>query len=139
MEQYLLSLTSAFVGAIIGASVAIWINRANRRIAATEKMLALVYPIGFKSWWTPEEGKPALIFHENYSELWGAYAALRAALPWWKRKKLDKAWQRYMVIDYYDQIPEDEYSKVFQKGTHKSREEAVERSGEFVRYLIGLR
>ncbi len=102
-------------------------------------MLALVYPIGFKSWWTPEEGKPALIFHENYSELWGAYAALRAALPWWKRKKLDKAWQRYMVIDYYDQIPEDEYSKVFQKGTHKSREEAVERSGEFVRYLIGLR
>ena len=139
MEQYLLSLTSAFVGAIIGASVAIWINRANRRIAATEKLLALAYPIGFKSWWKPEEGKPALIFHENYSELWGAYAALRAALPWWKRKKLDKAWQRYMVIDYYDQIPEDEYSKVFQKGTHKSREEAVERSGEFVRYLIGLR
>ena len=139
MEQYLLSLTSAFVGAIIGASVAIWINRANRRVAATEKMLALVYPIGFKSWWKPEEGKPALIFHENYSELWGAYATLRAALSWWKRKKLDKAWQRYMVIDYYDQIPEDQYSKVFQKGTHKSREEAVERSGEFVRYLIGLR
>lgn len=91
MEQYLLSLTSAFVGAIIGASVAIWINRANHRVAATEKMLALVYPIGFKSWWKTEEGKPALIFHENYSELWGAYAALRAALPWWKRKKLDKA------------------------------------------------
>jgi len=44
-----------------------------------------------------------------------------------------------MVIDYYDQIPEDEYSKVFQKGIHKSREEAVAKSGEFVRYLIGLR
>jgi hypothetical protein len=50
MVQYILSLASAFVGAIIGASVAILINRANRRIAATEKMLALVYPIGFKSW-----------------------------------------------------------------------------------------
>ena len=139
MKPPLLNLTSAFVGAIIGAYVAIRINRANRRIAATEKMLALVYPIGFKSWWKPEEGKPALIFHENYSELWGAYSALRAALPWWKRKGLDKAWQRYMMIDYYDRIPEDEYSKVFHKGTHKSREEAVERSGEFIRYLVELR
>jgi len=31
-------------------------------------------------------------------------AALRAALPWWKRKELDRAWHRYMVVDYYDQI-----------------------------------
>lgn len=139
MEQYILNMASALIGATIGAYVAIHINRANRRIATTEKMLSLVYPIGFKSWWKPEEGKSALIFHENYSELWGAYAALRAALPWWKRKGLDKAWQRYMVIDYYDQIPDDELSKVFKKGTHKSREEAVEKSGEFIRYLIELR
>lgn len=139
MEQYILNLASALIGAIIGAYVAIRINSANRRIAAIEKMLALVYPIGFKSWWKPEEGKPALIFHENYSELWGAYAGLRAALPWWKRKGLDKAWQRYMAIDYYDQIPDDQHSKIFQKGTHKSREEAVEKSSEFVRYLIELR
>lgn len=139
MEQYILNLTSGFIGAIVGACVAILINSANRKVSAIEKMLSLVYPIGFKSWWKPEEGKPGLIFQENYSELWGAYAALRAALPWWRRKGLDRAWQRYMVIDYYDQIPEDQYSKVFQKGTHKSREEAVERSGEFVRYLIELR
>ena len=139
MEQYILNLTSGFIGAILGAYVAIKINNANRKVVAIEKMLSLVYPIGFKSWWEPEQGKPALIFQEKYSELWGAYAALRAALPWWKRKGLDKAWQKYMVIDYYDQIPEDQYSKVFQKGTHKSREEAVERSGEFVRYLIKFR
>jgi hypothetical protein len=44
-----------------------------------------------------------------------------------------------MVVDYYDQIPNDEYSKVFHKGTHKSREEAVEKSAEFVRYLVALR
>lgn len=139
MEQYIFNLTSGFIGAIVGACVAILINSANRKVAAIEKMLSLVYPIGLKSWWEPQEGKPALIFHENYSELWSAYAALRAALPWWRRKGLDKAWQKYMVIDYYDQIPEDQYSKVFQKGTHKSREEAVERSGEFVSYLIKLR
>ena len=96
----------------------IWINWANRKVAAIEKMLSLVYPIGFKSWWEPDQGNPNRIFHENYSQLWSAYAALRAALPWWKRKGLDKAWQKYMVIDYYVQIPEDEYSKIFQKGTH---------------------
>ena len=125
MKEYVLNLASGLIGAILGAWVASRINCANRTVAAVEKMLSLVYPIGFKSWWKPEEGKPALIFHENYPELWGAYAALRAALPWWKRKRLDKAWQKFMVVDYYDQIPEGEYSKIFQKGTHKSREEAV--------------
>jgi hypothetical protein len=139
MKHYILNLTSGVIGAILGAYVATWINRANRRVAAVERMLSLAYPIGFKSWWKPEEGKPALIFHEHYSELWGAYTALRAALPWWKRTGLDKAWQQYMVIKYYDQIPEDQYSKVFEKGTHRSREEAVEKSAEFVRYLIELR
>jgi hypothetical protein len=139
MEQVILSLASGCVGAIVGGYVAIRINSGNRKVAAIEQMLSLVYPIGFKSWWQPDEGKPALIFHEHYSELWGAYAALRTALPWWKRKELDATWQKYMVIDYYDQIPNDQYSKVFQKGTHKTREEAVERSGEFVRYLIKLR
>jgi len=139
MEQNILNLTSGVIGAILGAYIAIRINSANRKIASVGKMLSLVYPIGFKSWWSPDEGKPALIFHENYSELWGAYAALRATLPCWKRKELDKAWQKYMAIDYYDQIPEDQHSKVFQKGTHGSREEAVEKSAEFVRYLIKLR
>ena len=56
-----------------------------------------------------------------------------------KRQGLDKAWHRYMVVDYYDEIPGHEYSKVFHKGTHKSREEAVQRSGEFVHYLVELR
>lgn len=138
MEQLILSLLSGFVGAIIGAYVAFKINGSNRRVAAVDHMLSLVYPIGFKSWWEPDEGRPALIFHENYSELWAAYAALRAALPCRKRKGLDAAWQKYMVIDYYDQIPNEQYSKVFQKGTHKTREEAVERSGEFITYLIKL-
>jgi hypothetical protein len=139
MEQYIFNVASGLLGVSLGAYFASKINSDNRKVTAIEKMLFLVYPIGFKSWWKPDEGKPALIFHENYSELWGAYAALRAALPWWKRNGLDKAWQRYMVIDYYEQIPEDDNSKVFLKGTHKSREEAVERSGEFVRYLVELR
>lgn len=139
MEHYILPLTSGFIGAILGAAVALRINHANRKLAAVERMLSLVYPIGFKSWWQPEEGKPGLIFHENYSGLWGAYAALRAALPRRKRKGLDKAWHRYMVVDYYNEIPDDDHSKVFHKGTHKSREEAVQRSGELVRYLVGLR
>lgn len=139
MKEYLLSLTSGLIGTVVGVWMAGWINRSNRKVAAIEHMLSLVYPIGFKSWWQPEAGKPAIIFHENYSELWGAYAALRAALPWWKRKELDTAWRKYMVIDHYDTIPDSECSKLFQKGTHKSREEAVEKSSEFVRYLVKLR
>ena len=139
MEQIMLSLVSGILGAIIGAYIAIKINRDNKKVAAIEHMLSLVYSIGFKSWWQPDKGRPGLIFHEHYPELWATYAALRTALPCWKRKRLDTAWQKYMVIDYYDQIPDEQYSKVFQKGTHKTRDEAVERSGEFVKYLIRLR
>ena len=139
MEQLVLSLASGLIGALLGVYVAIRINSGNRRVAAVENMLAIVYPIGLKSWWQPDKGKPALIFHEKYSELWSAYAALRAALPFWKRKGLDAAWQKYMVMDYYDKIPEEQLSKVFQKGTHKTREEAIEKNGEFINYLIKLR
>jgi hypothetical protein len=139
MEHVILSLVSGLIGAIIGAGGALWINSTNHRVAAIEKMISLVYPIGFRSWYEPEEGKPDKIFYDSYSELWGAYAALRAALPWWKRKGLDKAWQQYAAIEYYDEIPEDEYSKIFQRGTHISKREAVERSSEFVRYLLKLR
>jgi len=85
------------------------------------------------------EGKPALIFQKHYAELWTAYATLRSALPWWRRKGLDTEWQKYMVIDYYNLIPEKQYSKIFQKGTHKTREDAVKSSSEFVRYIITLR
>ena len=148
MEQIFLSLLSGTIGAIIGAFITFRINNSNHKAAAIEKMLSIVFSIGFKTWWGEDpqhpdwkaDSQPSLIFHENYSKLWNAYAALRAALPPWKRKGLDKAWQKYMVMeDYYDQLPEDEISKVFQKGTHKTREEAVKESGEFVRFLIELR
>ena len=50
MEQIMLSLVSGVLGAIIGAYIAIKINRDNRKVAAIEHMLSLVYSIGFKSW-----------------------------------------------------------------------------------------
>jgi len=102
-------------------------------------MVALVYPLGFKSWWEPDPGKPALIFHELYPQLWEAQASLRAALPWCKRKVFDAAWQKFMAIEYFNDIPNDQLSKIFQKGTYKTRDEAVERSAEFLVYLNGLR
>jgi hypothetical protein len=40
---------SGLIGALVGAWVAIAINRSNRKVEAIEKMLALVYLIGFKS------------------------------------------------------------------------------------------
>ena len=65
MEQIMLSLVSGILGAIIGSYITIKINRDNRKVAAVEHMLSLVYPIGFKSWWEPDEGRPALIFHDK--------------------------------------------------------------------------
>ena len=93
MKEYLLNVASGFGGAMIGVFVALWINRVNRKIAAVERMLSLVYPIGFLSWWKPDEGRAGIIFHERYTDLWNASASLRAALPWWKRSAFNKAWQ----------------------------------------------
>ena len=139
MEQFLTNLASGFLGALIGAYVAIRINNGNRKISAVENMIALVYPLGFKSWWEPEQGKPAMIFHEQYPQLWKAQASLRAALPWFKRKEFDSKWQRFMAIEYFNEIPDEQLSKIFQKGTYNTRDEAVERSAEFLVYLNGLR
>lgn len=139
MEQFLTNLASGFLGALVGAYVTIRINSGNRKVAAVENMIAIVYPLGFKSWCQPEQGKPALIFHEHYPQLWEAQASLRAALPWLKRKKFDAAWQKFMAIEYFNEIPNDQSSKIFQKGTYTTRDEAVQKSAEFLAYLNSLR
>lgn len=138
MEQFTVSLLSGLLGAIIGAWAAVRINSTNRRTAAVQHMLSIVYPIGFQSWWDPDEGRPELIFHERYAELWAGYAALKAALPRWRRTAFDHAWQEYMAIEYFNEIPNAEYSKIFQKGVHRTREDAVRRSSQFITYLRAL-
>jgi hypothetical protein len=139
MEQILTNLASGFLGSLVGAYITIRINSSNRKVVAVENMLALVYPLGFKSWYEPDQGKPALIFHERYPQLWQAHASLRAALPFFKRKEFDAAWQKFMAIEYFDVIPNDQSSKIFQKGAYSTREESVQRSAEFLAYLNGLR
>ena len=130
---------SGLIGAIIGVCVALWINWNNRKVAEIERMLSVVYPIGFKSWWEPDQSNPSRIFHENASQLWGAYVALYAELPWWRRKGLRKAWQKCILPDYYDQIPADEPAKIFEKPPYETTSEASRRSAEFIRYLLELR
>jgi hypothetical protein len=139
MDSVTSNLLSGLIGALIGASISFYVHYRSRLDAARQKLLGLVYRLGFQSWWNPESGKPALIFHDNYPALWEAYAELRRYLPVWRRKSLDKAWQKYMRIEYYDEIPDDEPWKVFQKGTVTSRDEAVRVSGEFVRFLTNMR
>ena len=111
------------------------INNNNRKIVSIERMMSVVYPLGFKCWYQPDKVEHCSIFHDNYSKLWEAYASLRASLPFFKRKGLDKAWHHYMAIEYYDEIPDTQPSKIFQKGVHRSREDAIERSSKFIKYL----
>jgi hypothetical protein len=40
---------------------------------------------------------------------------------------------------YYDDIPDNEFQKIFVKGVYTSREEAVRASSEFVRFLTEMR
>ena len=136
MDSLVANLLSGLFGALIGAFISIYIYHRSRLHAARQKLLALVYQFGFQSWWNPEQGKPTMIFHNNYPALWGAYTDLRQCLPPWRRKGLDKAWQKYMRMDhYYDEIPDDQIGKIFHKGAVTSRDEAVKLSGDFVAFL----
>ena len=139
MDEISISLLSGLLGALIGSYVTIKINSFNRKIAAVEKMLSIVYPLGYKSWWEPEDGKSTLIFHESYPRLWEAQASLRSSLSFHKRKKFDTAWKQFMAIEGFDEIPNTQPSKIFTKGVYNSRDEAVKRSADFVKYLNKLR
>ncbi len=140
MDSISLNLISGLLGALIGAGISLYIYRRSQMETARQKLLALVYQLGFESWHNPQEGKPGIIFYEHYRVLWVLYTELRQCLllPW-KRKKFDKAWQKYMRIDYYDEIPDNEFYKIFSLGTHTSKEEAVRASSEFVSFLTKLR
>lgn len=132
-------LFSGVLGALIGAFVAFRISSVSRRSSAIDEMIAAVYPLGFKSHWEPNSAAPALIFHEAYPDLWKARASLRRTLSRFKQRKFDGAWQKFMAIEYYEQIPSDEWSKIFFKGTYASKDEAIRRSAEFLKYLEELR
>lgn len=139
MNPVVSNLLSGLIGALIGAFITSYFYYRSRQDSARQKLLGLVYQLGFKSHWDPEPGRPALIFHEHYPRLWEAYADLRRSLPRWRRKSLDKAWQKYVKVEYYKDIPDDQISKVFFKGTVSTKEEAVRVSSEFVIFLSGMR
>lgn len=139
MEQFSFNLLSGLLGALVGAFVTLYVTREKQKRNAIDAMISLVFPIGFNAWWKEDNGKPALLIHDKYAELWGAYSALQASLPFWKTKQFDKAWHKFMAIDYYHDIPNDQPSKLFQKGTHDSRDEVVKNSSEFIQYVNTLR
>lgn len=140
MDSISLNLILGLLGALIGAGISLYIYRRSQMETARQKLLALVYQLGFESWHNPQEGKPGIIFHEHYRFLWVSYTELRQCLllPW-KRKRFDKAWHGYMRMDDYDEIPDDEFYKIFSKGTHTSKEEAVRASSEFVSFLTKMK
>ncbi len=139
MNPVVFNLLSGLIRALIGAFITFYLYYRSRQDAARQKLLGLVYQLGFKSYWNPELGKPGIIFHDRYPSLWEAYADLRRSLPLWKGTTLDKAWHKYVKIDYYDDIPDDEISKVFSKGIPSTKEEAVRVSSEFVSFLSKMR
>jgi hypothetical protein len=132
-------LLSGLIGALIGAGVALGISWANRRLAAIEQLLAVVYALGYTSYFAPDESNPSHIFYARFPELWGAYAALRAVLPWWQRPGLETAWHTYIRMEYYEQIPADDPASLFHKPLYDTVREARERSTAFIRYLLTLR
>src|SRR5262245_6913434 len=108
-------LGGALLGALIGACVALGIHWSNRKVAAIERLLAVVYPLGDRSYFAPDHSNPSLIFHKHHTKLWGAYAALYAALPPWQRRGFEQAWHAYIRHTEYDKIPADEPAKVFHR------------------------
>jgi hypothetical protein len=130
---------SGLIGALIGAGVALWISWANRRVAAIEQLLAVVYALGFRSYFEPDGNKRSRMLYARLPQLWGAYAALRAVLPWWQRPGLDTAWYMYIALAYYEQIPADDPASLFHKPPYDTVTEAPQRSAAFIRYLLTLR
>lgn len=135
-------LIGAIIGALVGSGLAAYSAYLRRLTEAIENLLAIVFSIGFALHWDSEgtyAGRPAVPFHDNYTKLWTNYRRLRALLLMPKaRETLDEKWCEYMDMTYWGDLPQDMPSRFFQKGTHTDRPQAIDRSGEFIEYLLTM-
>ena len=138
MGSLLLNLISGLVGAVVGAGISIYLYRRGQVETARQKLLGLVYQLGFQSWHNAGRNNWTLSIHEHYHQLWVLYAELHRFLMPWQRKKLDQAWYDYIRFPAYEEIPDTEFHKVFVKGTYASNREVTEASGKFVRFLTKI-
>ena len=129
VSNLLSGLVGAVVGALIAAFISMYIYYRSRLDAARQKLMGAVFRFGYQLWWNPDRGEPLKVLNENYPALWEAYADLRRCVPVWKQKGLDKAWQKYVKLDHYDEIPDEEViMKVFLRGSATERQETAKLS-----------
>jgi len=139
MKQFYISVASGLIGTLMGIFMTMWMTRKAQRVDAVENMLALVHNIGFQTRYSDKTIKPDSLFHENFTELWRAYKTLSSAVPFWKRESLRKKWRKFMVMtDCFDDSNHN-YWDEFVKGTHTSKNQAVQSCGEFINYIEKLR
>ncbi|MGR5175361.1 hypothetical protein [Vibrio mediterranei] len=139
LEQYSLSLLSGLIGTIVGVFSTMWMTKNAQKVDAIENMLALVHKIGFQTRYSDSTIQPDSLFHENFTELWTAYKALSSTVPFWHRKSLRKEWRKFMVMEGHFDDSNPDYWDEFVKGTHISKEQAVQSCGEFINYIEQLR
>ncbi|PHR52389.1 MAG: hypothetical protein COA47_17845 [Robiginitomaculum sp.] len=139
MDSFTISLLSGFTGSILGAYVTTRIYTSSKKDTAIEGMIAIVHSIGYQIRYSKDNNNFALIFHQNYSELWSAYTKLNNAIPFSKRSKLKREWRKLMVMeDMFDESNPD-FWDAFKKGTHTSTNQSVKCCGEFIKYIEKLR
>ena len=134
-DALVLNLLSGLLGALIGAFISLYLYRNSQRNAARQKLLGLVYQLGFQSYWNAGSNNWTLSIQEHYHQLWVLYTELRQWLFPWQRKRLDQAWHSYIRFPEYNDIPDTEFQKIYVKGTYSDNRDVTNACSEFVRFL----
>ena len=104
-------LMSGFAGAVIGATIVWYVGHREQVIIAKHRLRILLLGNGYEIWYGSKR-EPWQVIDSNRVEVHAAYLALCVCVLPWRRAAIGINWKEYTGVEYYDDLPDDEPSKI---------------------------
>ena len=119
-------LISGLAGAIVGAVVVWYVSHREQVNLAKQRLRILLLSNGYEIWYGGKR-EPWQVVEANRIEVHAAYLNLRASMLFWSLKPVNKAWKEYTGVEHYNDMRDDDPSKIFAKSA-VTRDHAVART-----------
>jgi len=128
------AIFSGLIGAILGAAIAVGLYWHGRYISAKRALADRLIILRHDVWWNCNDSEIFKVWDASLKEIWLLYNALSDFTPFWKRKKITKAWDVYKGINH--KIMEELRYQVFDsKLPPKNKQEFLQKINPIIEVL----
>lgn len=126
-------LFSGLIGSLIGVAVTCIIYLDSRRTSAKRALKDRLFILRYDVWFTCTEADVYKTWDTSLKELWILFNAYYDYVPFWRRYRVRKAWEKYKGVNHFilDNLPNVPETKMFPK----SKEEFIQNITSFLNVI----